>query len=251
MLRGNCCFRAVVTMKRRNKQKDSLNVVNVFDTFAKRYDAWYEEPFGRSAFNLEKACIESLCKKLKPPFLEVGVGTGRFSQALNIDLGIDISTGVLKFAKQRGTLAIEGEGGSLPFVDSFFGAVFIVVTLCFVEEPLEVLKEASRVLREDGAVIFGLILKESPWASFYKKKGDAGNVFYKISKFTSLGELKAFVEKAGLKIEEMSSTMFQAPTEIPLHFESPKSGYFEEAGFVAVKIKKQVQMEYANPETVG
>ena len=61
----------------------------------------YDKPFGKSAFNLEKACIESLCKNLKPSFLEVGVGTGRFAQALKIGYGIDVSTGVLKFAKER------------------------------------------------------------------------------------------------------------------------------------------------------
>lgn len=223
-------------MKRRSEQKDSLNVEQVFDVSAKRYDAWYDKPFGKPAFNLEKACMESLLTNLKRPFLDVGVGTGRFAQALAIDYGIDVSTGVLKFAKQRGIMVVKGEGGGLPFVDSFFGAVLIIVTLCFVDEPVKVLKEASRVLEEDGAVILGLILKGSPWAGFYREKGEAGNIFYRIAKFYSFEELKAMSRKAGLKIVEVSSTMFQSPTENPLHFESPKSGYFKEAGFVAVKL---------------
>lgn len=221
-----------------SEQKDSLNVEQVFDVFAKRYNAWYDKPFGKSAFTLEKACIESLCKNLKQPFLEVGVGTGRFAEALKIEYGIDVSNGALKFAKQREIIAVKGGGESLPFVDSFFGGVFMVVTLCFVDEPVKVLNEASRVLKEDGAVILGLILKESPWARFYEEKGEAGNIFYRIAKFYSFEELKAMSGKAGLKIMEISSTMFQAPTEIPLHFEQPKSGYFKEAGFVAVKLGK-------------
>ena len=221
-----------------SEQKDSLNVEQVFDVFAKRYDAWYDKPVGKSAFNLEKACIESLCKNLRQPFLEVGVGTGRFAQALEIEYGIDVSTGVSKFAKQREIITVRGEGESLPFVDSFFGAVFVIVTLCFVDKPAKVLKEASRVLKDSGAVILGLILKESPWARFYKEKSEAGNIFYRITKFYSFEELKAMCEKAGLKIVEVSSTMFQSPTETPLHFEPPKSGYFKEAGFVAVKLGK-------------
>jgi len=206
--------------------------------FSKRYDAWYDKPFGKSAFSLETTCIASLCKNLKHPFLEVGVGTGRFAQAFKMEYGIDVSSGVLKFAKQRGIAVTRGEGESLPFADSLFGAVFIVVTLCFVEDSVKVLKEASRVLKEDGAVILGLILKESSWANFYKKKGEAGNIFYKIATFYSFKELKAMGEKAGLKIAEISSTMFQAPTENPLRFETPKSGYYDEAGFVAVKMAK-------------
>jgi SAM-dependent methyltransferase len=188
-----------------SEQKDSVNVEQVFDVLAKRYDAWYDKPFGKSAFNLEKACIESLCKNLRRPFLEIGVG---------------------------------GEGESLPFVDSVFDAVFIIVTLCFVDEPAKVLKEASRLLKEDGAVILGLILKESPWASFYEEKGEAGNIFYRMARFYSFEELKAMYGKAGLKILEMRSTMFQAPTENPLSFEPPRIGYYKEAGFVAVKLEK-------------
>ena len=33
----------------------------VFDVFAERYDNWYDKPFGKSAFRLEKDCIEFLC----------------------------------------------------------------------------------------------------------------------------------------------------------------------------------------------
>jgi len=32
----------------------SLNVVKIFDTFVERYDAWFDSPFGRSAFELKK-----------------------------------------------------------------------------------------------------------------------------------------------------------------------------------------------------
>ena len=210
----------------------------MFDIFAERYDKWYEKSFGKSAFHLEKACIESLCENLKQPFLEVGLGTGRFAEALRIEYGIDISVGVLELAKKRGVAVIRGRGERLPFIDKSFGAVFIIVTLCFVDEPLKVLEEAERILRDNGGIILGLILRESPWASFYKKKGEAGNVFYKIAKFHSSKELEVMVEKAGLRIVETSSTIFQAPTENPLHFEPTRKGYFEEAGFIAMKLRK-------------
>ena len=225
-------------MGNRSKQKDSISVEQVFDVSAKRYDSWYDEPFGKSAFVLEKACIESLCKNLKAPFLEVGVGTGRFARALKIEYGTDVSIEMLKYAKQRVIAVTRGEGERLPFVDSFIGAVFIIVTLCFVDDPMKVLKEASRVLNEDGAIILGLILKESPWADFYREKGEAGNIFYKIATFYSFEELKTMGKKAGLEIVKISSTMFQAPTESLLRFEHPKNGYCKEAGFVAVKLRK-------------
>ena len=151
--------------------RNGSNEEYVFDIFAERYDKWYEKSFGKSAFHLEKSCIESLCENLKQSFLEVGVGTGRFAEALKIEYGIDISAGVLKFAEKREVAVIRGKGEKLPFIDKTFGAVFIIVTLCFVDEPLKVLEETERILRDSGGIILGLILRESPWASFYKKKG--------------------------------------------------------------------------------
>lgn len=214
------------------------DVVHIFDVYARRYDEWYEKPFGRMAFELEKASIKSLCKDLKHPLLEIGVGTGRFAQALNVEYGVDVSSGALIFAKGRGIEVVKGAGENLPFRDKTFGGVFLIVTLCFVDDPLKVLDESKRVLMDDGNVILGLILKESPWARFYEEKGRAGNIFYKIARFYSLEKIKDMMDKAKLKIVEVSSTLFQPPTEKSLHFEQPRNGYYKEAGFITLKARK-------------
>lgn len=212
---------------------------NVFDTFAERYDKWYDKPFGRIAFKLEKKCIESLCKDLEKPLLEIGVGTGRFAGALKMEYGIDKSIGVLKFAKERGIGVVRGEGENLPFLDKSFGAVFIIITLCFVDDPLKVLKETSRIMKDDGFLILGLIPKESPWASFYIEKGKEGNVFYKNARFYSLNELKSMLKNVGFQILKVGSTVLQPPTEEPLNFKSSKKGGYKDVGFIAVKLKRR------------
>jgi ubiquinone/menaquinone biosynthesis C-methylase UbiE len=177
---------------------------------------------------------------LKRPSLEIGVGTGRFAEALGIEYGVDISGRVLEFAKRRGITVVEGSGERLPFPDESFGSIFIIVTLCFVENPEKVLEEASRVLTRDGRLILGLILKESPWARFYMMKGEAGNVFYKNATFYSFNELKVMIRKSRLTIIKVCSTIFQKPTEKPLRFEAPRRGYYGKAGFVAVKAGKKL-----------
>jgi len=95
-------------------------------------------------------------------------------------------------------------------------------------------------LAKDGRLILGLILKESPWARFYMKKGEAGNVFYKNATFYSFNELKEMMMKSGLTIIDVCSTIFQEPTEKPLRFETPRRGYYRRAGFVAVKAGKKL-----------
>lgn len=215
-----------------------LDVKSVFDTFVKRYDKWYDKPFGKSAFRLEKDCIEFLCGDLAKPFLELGVGTGRFAVALNVEYGVDISIAVLRFAKKRGIKVIRGDGQKLPFADEFFGAIFLIVTLCFVDDPFKVLEEAVRISKRKGAIILGLILKESPWAVFYEKKSEEGNVFYNIARFYSFKEVESMLANVGLEIEEIRSTMFQRPTVNPLDFECSWKGFFKKAGFVAIKARK-------------
>ncbi|MFP3985582.1 MAG: methyltransferase domain-containing protein, partial [Candidatus Bathyarchaeia archaeon] len=113
---------------REKTDPNSLRVKHIFDTFAERYDRWFDKPFGKSAFNLEKACIAPLCRDLEPHLLEIGVGTGRFAEALKIEYGVDISASVLGFAKRRKINVIKGIGEKLPFPDKSFGAVFIIVT---------------------------------------------------------------------------------------------------------------------------
>jgi len=214
--------------------------MRVFDAFIERYDAWFDSPFGRFAFELEKSCIACLCRDLKRPALEIGVGTGRFAEALKIEYGVDISQKALEFAKRRGVLVVRGSGEELPFPNESFGTVFIIVTLCFVERPQRVLEEASRVLVKGGSLVLGLILRESPWARFYMKKAEAGNVFYKNATFFSFDEVRTMLAKSGLTIANVCSTLFQEPSEGPLRFEAPRRGYYEEAGFVAIEAKKLV-----------
>lgn len=60
-----------------------------------------------------------------------------------------------------------------------------------------------------------MILRESPWARFYMKKAEAGNVFYKNARFYGLSELEV-MRRSKLKIMDTCSTLFQKPTEEPL-----------------------------------
>jgi len=62
-----------VASREAKDSRDNLDVGYVFDVFAERYDKWYGKPFGKTAFKLEKECIEFLCKNLERPFLEIGV----------------------------------------------------------------------------------------------------------------------------------------------------------------------------------
>lgn len=91
-----------------------------------------------------------LMNGLKPPFLEVGVGSGRFAEATGIEDGVDPSPALLEKARGRGVKVKLGRGEDLPYEANSFGGVFILFTLCFLDDPEKALCEAKRVLKSGG-----------------------------------------------------------------------------------------------------
>jgi ubiquinone/menaquinone biosynthesis C-methylase UbiE len=133
----------------------------LFDTLAVFYDKWFEEE-GKLIFEIEVRTFQEVLASLPRPWLEIGVGSGRFAQALGIQTGIDPSTKLLEFASKRGMEVVVGRGEQHIFSSTSFGTVFLIVTLCFVNSALDVLKEAHRILAPGGKIVLGLVLKESP-----------------------------------------------------------------------------------------
>ncbi|MFN3420725.1 MAG: class I SAM-dependent methyltransferase, partial [Armatimonadota bacterium] len=222
--------------KRRLKWK--VKTAQLFEQLAERYDAWYDGPVGRKAFLLEVECLRPLLKDLPKPWLEVGVGSGRFAHALSVDVGIDPALRPLQLARSREVVVVQGIGESLPFKDSSFGAVLIVVTLCFVDSPLSILKEAHRVLRDDGALVLGMVFADSPWGEFYKHKAEMGHPFYSAAHFLTRLQTQDLLTQAGFTIVDAFSTLRQPPSDEKLLPEKPTNGDFPDAGFVAWKAVK-------------
>ncbi|MEE9398736.1 MAG: class I SAM-dependent methyltransferase, partial [Dehalococcoidales bacterium] len=175
--------------------------------------------------------------RLPRPWLEVGVGSGRFAEALGIETGIDPSVELLEMAKRRGITVFRASGEEKVFDEGTFGTVFLIVTLCFVDSPLAVLGEAYRVLKPDGKIALGLILRESPWGQYYLMKKEEGHPFYRFASFHSYQELTRLLKRTGFIIEKVLSTLFQRPNEVT-RLESPRENFSAEAGFTVIVARK-------------
>jgi hypothetical protein len=70
--------------------------------------------------------------------------------------------------------------------------VFLISTLCFLESPLEVLKEAYRILVPGGKIVLGVVLKNSPWGHYYEQKKLEGHPIYKYATFYRCSEVAQF-----------------------------------------------------------
>jgi SAM-dependent methyltransferase len=206
--------------------------LSLFDGLASEYDAWFDKE-GSLIFFIEVQAFKSLLPSLAKPWLEIGVGSGRFAQALGIETGVDPSIRLLEMAKQRGITAFLGHGEQELFDEESFGAVFLIVTLCFLESPLEVLTEINRILMPDGKIVLGLVLKESPWGKFYQQKKAEGHRFYSYATFYSYDEVVKLITQRGFKVEKIVSTLFQKPGQVK-YAEKPVEGYSPDAGFTII-----------------
>ena len=207
-----------------------------FDSLALDYDIWFERE-GMSIFAIEAGAFREILPLLPKPWLEVGVGSGRFAQTLGIEIGIDPSVKLLDIARSRNLNVLLGKGENTPFTDGAFGSVFLIATLCFVDSPLAVLVEANRLLTQGGKIIFGLVLRESPWGQFYQLKKEKGHRFYKYATFHSCAEVVELLRQAGFSIEKIISTLFQKPGEVE-HMEFPQEGFSSDAGFTILLAEK-------------
>jgi SAM-dependent methyltransferase len=207
-------------------------IASVFDSLASDYDAWFDGE-GKAVFAIEIQAFRSVSDSLPKPWLEIGVGSGRFAQALGIETGLDPSLRLVEIARRRGVDAFLGQGEQAPFRGKVFGTAFLIVTLCFVDSPAMVLREVNRLLKEGGKLVLGLVLRESPWGRFYQARKKEGHRFYKYATFYGFEEVRSLLEQAGFAVEEVVSTLLQKPGEVR-GIESSLKGLSSDAGFVVI-----------------
>jgi ubiquinone/menaquinone biosynthesis C-methylase UbiE len=123
--------------------------------------------------------------------VEVGVGTGRFATPLGLKAGVDPVREMLRLAP-RGLDLVEGVGEMLPLRSRAFPCALLVVTLCFVQDPAAVLREAMHVAER---VVTCIVPRESPWGRRYRETAALGHPFYAKARFYTVREV---VEMAGV-----------------------------------------------------
>ncbi len=212
-------------------------MTDIFDLYTAEYDSWYDSEKGKPLYESELHCVKSLAEDCLPPVLEVGVGTGRFAQRFPGAIGIDPAPNALRYAHRRRVRVVQATGEMLPFRDSSFGSIFIILTLCFVQDPLSVLKEAERVLKREGSIIIGFIPKGSSWGELYEEKKKNGHPVYSRAQFYSLTDVDKLLRQSGLAISKVRSTLLQRP-DLKSVFEKSVYGFIEAAGFLCIEVKK-------------
>jgi len=207
--------------------------VEIFDKNWEHYDQWFKKH--KEIYLSELKALQKLVPHTGPG-LEIGVGTGRFAEQLAAEFGLDPSLNMLKVAQKRKIKVVQGIGESLPFKNEAFNFILIVVTICFVNNPFKVLKEAFRVLAKGGFLILGIIDRNSPWGKYYAGKASQSK-YYKAAHFFSSKQIISLLASAGGEVKQVYQTLLQPPPDLK-QVEEPKS-IFGQGGFVVLKAVKK------------
>lgn len=179
-----------------------MSSADIFNSRAIEYDRWYDEH--RLVYLSELKAVEKFeCKR----GVEIGVGTGRFARGGAILVGVDPSINMLKLAPKNVHL-IQGVGEALPLRSKAFDCAFIIVTLCFVDDPIQVLRESIRVSEK---VITCIIPRRSPWGRRYESLGKRGHAIYSKAKFYSVKNVIDIASEIGLRPAKIIATMSREP----------------------------------------
>jgi len=185
----------------------------VFDRLAEHYDAWFDSARGAALFRAEVQCLERIMPADRSEWLEVGVGSGRFAQALGISEGVDPSPSLLGMARARAIKGIEGIAEDLPYGGDSLEGILLVVTLCFLDDPERAMHEFARVLRPGGRLAMGFVPADSAWGRHYMRKAREGHPFYSVARFYTCSQALDMATKAGFHMVRAASALPTRPDE--------------------------------------
>ena len=207
---------------------------DAFDNHAIEYDKWFE------SHPIEYAQELKTIKELLPENgigVEIGAGTGRFTQSLGISLGIEPSENMRNIASSRGVNIIDGTAESLPINDDMYDYALLVTTVCFLDSLELAFIEAHRILKENAYIIIGLIDKHSSLGKKYEQKKKNSN-FYKDATFHSVEEIRRALKNTGFNNFEYCQAILPGDTD-DCSGAKIKSGYGE-GSFVVLRAQKNV-----------
>jgi SAM-dependent methyltransferase len=205
-----------------------------FETHAEAYDAWYDQ-FPKT-FQSEVLAIQRVVPR-RGDWVEVGVGTGRFAQALGIPVGVEPSKAMASIAKARGIEVIPGVAEALPLTNESCDGIFFITSLCFVRDPCAAIREAARVLRPGGSCVIGMLPVSSALGHVIEaRRGE--DIFFQHASLREPADVRRLLKVSGLVAGAPVQTLVGDPALFERCVQDPISGW-KRGSFVVLSGRKR------------
>lgn len=205
-----------------------------FDIHVSEYEAWYKEyPF---VFESEVEALRQMLPEGNAlTGIEVGLGTGKFSEALGIKEGIEPSPNMRSLAIERGVEVVDGVAEQLPYGDLRFDFVLMAFCISYFDDLRAAFREAYRVLKKKGVLIVGFIDRNSVIGEYYERRKPE-SIFYRCANFYTVDKVLSELNHAGFKHFQFCQTLFKPLGDIK-EFEPAKEGYGT-GSFIVIQASK-------------
>ena len=143
------------------------SVMTGFDTWSEKYDENISQYQQKRRRKLLETCLKNTSNK---SFLEVGIGTGAFSDILlskfEKGVGVDISREMLivtgsKLRIHEYRYLLQCDAENLPFPNNSFDCVVSIELVQYLTNPKKFFLEAHRILKQNGVIII------ITWSGYY------------------------------------------------------------------------------------
>lgn len=202
-----------------------------YESHATEYDQWFDD--NPETYQAEINAIKQLLPKGKG--IEIGAGSGRFTQPLHIDTGIEPAEAMRQRAlNERGLKMLAGVAESLPVADASYDFAVFITSTCFLDDPTKAYQEAARVTNESGSIIIAFLERNSELGQVYEKHKHE-SPFYCDANFYTFTEIESFLQKAGFKVAQSVQTVL--PESATQQTTDILSGH-DQGAFVVVKADK-------------
>jgi ubiquinone/menaquinone biosynthesis C-methylase UbiE len=156
--------------------KEKRKIMGRYNTTADSYDEQYEDEQRKYE---EHENVEVRGKNL----LDVGCGSGLFFQEVaaqtQLVVGVDVSLKLLRKANSQAkkfpaVFVVQADADHLPFIDEFYGAVFVFTVLQNMPKPAKTVSELNRVTESGGRVVVTGLKKAFTLEKFMDMIEDSG-----------------------------------------------------------------------------
>ncbi len=212
-----------------------MQQIEIFDQHTAEYEEWFKKY--PAVFDSEVLAIREQLQKLPANLtgIEVGLGTGRFAEALGIHEGVEPAGNMRQMAMDKGIEVMDARAERLPYKSIHFDFV-LFVTICHLDNVPDAFEEAYRVLKPGGSIIVGMIKADGPIGQEYEERRKR-STFYHQATFYEVRRINTILKEAGFKDLEYVQTLFGKLDDIT-KVQAPQEGW-QEGSFVVIKATRK------------
>lgn len=118
----------------------------------------------RSFYTQQRAVLNWIGDVKDKKILDLGPGTGHFSQSLTVQntvIGVDFVPQMLHFCAEKGILPVQANGMTLPFATGSMDIIICAGVLQHIDDAVSFLRELLRVRKPDGQLYLTTLNQES------------------------------------------------------------------------------------------